>query len=131
MKNLATPANRIASAGFTLVELLLVVTILGILATAAFVNFAGAGEETRVTATRLSINSIGDAIRVFEVQHGRYPESLEKLTEAVNGREPLLKAEALVDSWGTPFTYKREGRRFTITSAGPDLQIGTEDDLTN
>jgi len=117
--------------GFTLVELLLVVTILGILATVAFVNFAGAGEETRRTATRMSIKAVCDAVRVHEVQVGRFPESLETLTESINDRAPLLKKDSLNDSWGTPLTYKRSGQNFEVRSAGPDLQMGTEDDLTN
>ncbi len=117
--------------GFTLVELLLVVMILGILGTVAFVQFAGAGDEARRTATRMSIKAVADAVRVYEIQVGRYPDSLEALTAPINERPPLLQAGALVDSWGTPFTYKRTGMQYEVRSAGPDLQVGTEDDLTN
>lgn len=119
-------------AGFTLVELLLVVTILGILAAVVMMNIGGADEEARIQATRTSIKSIEQSVQVFAMRHnGKLPDSLEELTVGTNEQPGLLKEGALADSWGTPFQYVRQGKKFTITSAGPDGEFGSEDDLTN
>jgi len=124
--------RRRAGAGFTLVELLLVVTILGILAAVVVVNFAGHGEESRRNTTRASIAAIGTAIQAYEVRMGRYPESLDDLTVATDSMAALLDKSRLNDSWGTPFAYKKTGKfEYEIRSAGPDAQMNTEDDITN
>jgi len=120
------------SAGFTLVELLLVVTILGILAAVVVVNFAGQGEESRRNTTRASIAAIGTAIQAYEVRMGRYPEALDELSVATDATPALLDKNRMNDSWGTPFQYKKTGKyEYEIRSAGPDAQMGNEDDLTN
>lgn len=118
--------------GFTLVELLLVIAILGSLAAVVMGNFAGHGEQSKVTATRTSIKNIGTAIEAFEVSAGKFPETLEELTQATETRAALLKKDGLNDSWGTAFQYKRNGKfEYEIRSAGPDAQMNTEDDITN
>ncbi len=118
--------------GFTLIELLLVVAILGILAAVVVVNFTGAGDEARRNTTRASIAAIGTAIQAYEVRMGRFPESLDDLTVATDSTPALLDKTKLVDSWGTPFQYKKVGKfEYEVRSAGPDAQLNTEDDLTN
>lgn len=118
-------------AGFTLVELLLVITILGILGTVVVVNFASAGDDARKATTLTSINAISQACEVYRMKTGRLPRSIEDLTTGINDDEPLLKAGALNDAWGIPFEYKAEGKKYTIRSAGMDGVMNTEDDLTN
>ncbi len=119
-------------AGFTLVELLLVVAILGILAGVVAVNVSGHGERARIAATRQSIANIETAVRMYEVMHGTFPENLEQLTVGTEDTAAPLKRESLVDSWGTPFQYRRQGRTgYEIRSAGPDRAMGSQDDLTN
>lgn len=117
-------------AAFTLVELLLVVTILGILAAVVIVNFQGQGEEARRQATRASMSSISTAIATYEIMVGRYPESLDDLTSPINERKPLLNKGQLNDAWGSPFQYKLVGKDdYELRSAGPDAKMDTEDDL--
>lgn len=119
-------------AGFTLIELLLVIAILGTLAAVVMVNVAGQGEQSKVTAARTSIANISTAIQSYEVTQGRFPESLDDLTVATETHAALLKKNALNDPWGTPFQYKKVSKfEFELRSAGPDAQIGTEDDITN
>lgn len=118
-------------AGFTLVELLLVIAILGILGTVVVVNFSGSSDEARRTGTLTSINSISQAAEIYRMKTGRVPKSLEDLTVGINDDPPLLKAGSLVDSWGTPFDYKAEGKTYVIRSAGADGVLNTDDDLTN
>ena len=117
---------------FTLVELLLVVTILGILAAVVVVNFTGQGEKARINATRTSISNIGVAISAFDAAKSRLPESLDELTvEDANGAA-MLDKKNLNDSWGTPFQYKKISKfKYEVRSAGADAQMGTEDDITN
>jgi general secretion pathway protein G len=118
-------------AGFTLVELLLVITILGILGTVVVVNFSGAGDDARKATTLTSINAISQACDIYRMKTGRLPRNIEDLTNGINDEEPLLKAGALNDAWGIPFEYKAEGKKYSIRSAGPDGAMNTEDDLTN
>ena len=118
--------------GFTLVELLLVVCILGILAAVVIPNVIGHDEEARRQATRTSITAIEQAVQIFAMRHnGKLPDALDELTQGTDDAPGLLKEGALNDSWGTPFTYTRTGKRFKIVSAGADGEVGTEDDITN
>lgn len=121
-----------ARAGFTLVELLLVVAILGILAGVVAVNVAGHGERSRIAATRQSISNIETAIKMYEVMNGAFPDNLDQLTVGTDEVAAPLKKENLNDSWGTAFQYKKLSRTsFEVRSAGPDKNMGTVDDLTN
>ena len=118
--------------GFTLVELLLVVCILGILAAVVIPNIMGHDEEARRQATRTSIGAIEQAVQIFAMRHnGKLPDSLDELTAGTDDAPGLLKEGALNDSWGTPFGYTKQGKRFKVSSGGPDGEIGTEDDITN
>jgi len=119
--------------GFTLVELLMVVCILGILYAGARLVFTGQDQEARITTTRGSIATIEQAVQIFAMRHnGKLPDTLDELTAGTDDAPGLLKEGAITDSWGTVFGYAKTGKKaFKITSAGPDGEMGTEDDITN
>ena len=120
------------TSGFTLVELLLVIAILATLATVVVVNVAGVGADAKVNATRTSIGAIGNAIQTYEIKMGRFPNSLDDLTVETESSAALLQKDSLVDTFGTPFQYKKLTKfSYEIRSAGPDAQFNTEDDITN
>jgi general secretion pathway protein G len=125
------------SSGFTLVEMLMVVVIIGILSAVVATQFGGKGEKARINATRASIHAIGMAVEVYQLDTGRFPGSLDNLltsSGAPNWDGPYLKGDksALVDAWGTPFSYKASsGSDYKISSGGPDLQVGSGDDVTS
>ncbi len=121
-----------ARGGFTLVELLLVVTILGVLATIVVVKLGGQSERARIEATRASISGISTAVGTFEATKSRLPDSLDELCAESGDSAALLDKANLNDSWGTPFQYKKTGKfKYEIRSAGPDRNVGSEDDLLN
>ena len=124
-------ARHIRQGGFTLVELLLVVAILGILATVAIMNVGGMGEEARVSATRTSIAAIEQAARMFEIRTGKYPDSIDQLLQPMGDRQPLLDAKSKNDQWGNPFTFKKTSNFIEIRSAGKDGAMNTQDDILN
>ena len=132
MKKSEKRDRRSRHSGFTLVELLLVVTILGILAAVVIPSVIGHDEEARIQATRTSIGAIEQSVQVFAMRHnGKLPDTLEELTASTDDRPGLIKEGALNDSWGEAFGYTKQGKKFTISSAGPDTEMGTEDDITN
>lgn len=113
-------------AGFTLVEILLVVVIIGMLATIAAINvpkFLGQGREGKVKA---DLNSIAAAVEAYNMVEGKYPGSLQELT---SGNDPYLKTLPK-DPWGNEYQYSspssHPGHRFDIFSNGENgNQIGT------
>lgn len=131
--------------GFTLIEFLLVITIISILAAVVVPRFFGRSQEARVVAARQTVvGTFGLAMDLFEQDTGRYPSSEEGLQalienpQVVNWRGPYLKSATVpVDPWGNLYKYTYPSQLtssetlYDIVSAGPDGTIGNEDDVTN
>jgi general secretion pathway protein G len=142
LKNSKNPSRSSSRRGFTLVELLLVLVILGILAAIVVPKFGGRTEQARQTAAVTQISTFGTALNAFEVDTGSYPrgqDGLQQLLVApadVTGwRGPYLMSDIPLDPWGHPYTYEFPGRLnpngYDIISMGPDGQLGTADDIAN
>jgi general secretion pathway protein G len=127
--------------GFTLVEMLLVVTIIGILAALVIPRIAGTGERARVTAALADINGgIKSALGQYEVDNGFYPKNLQDLIQppgnARNWHGPYFDPPKLpLDPWGNPYVYYYPGKHnptsYDLLSVGPDGKEGTDDDIGN
>ena len=122
--------------GFTLLEVLMVVVIIGVLAVLIVPNIVGRGEEARITATLADMRTIGGALEMYRLDNSFYPstqQGLEALVtrpsglpEARNwGPEPYLK-KMPVDQWNNAYVYTNEGMNFEIVSYGADGQEGGE-----
>lgn len=127
--------------GFTLIEILLVVIIIGVLVSLVAPRLAGRSEEARKQAAKADIDGgIALAIDMYEVDNGRYPTRLEDLIEkpfdSRNWKGPYLKKSFIPkDPWGNAYVYRKPGSQNTesydLFSPGPDKQEGTQDDITN
>lgn len=116
--------------GFTLIELMVVMVILGGLVGIVGLNVLGAGRRADLETAGIQMATLGGAVKMWTVTHRRLPERLDQLVEVDPAiGEPLIEALPL-DPWDTPYEYERSGgTRFRILSAGPDRMHGTEDDL--
>ena len=129
--------SRIARdrAGFTLIEIMLVVVILGILAGVGVVALKGRTAAATRAATRTTIQAYCSAINLFELDCGALPNSMQELvTDPGNGQwqGPYFPNGRLpLDGWGRELSYSKTEKGYTVSSAGPDGQSGSGDDLTN
>lgn len=124
------PATRRQS-GFTLVELLLVLTILAILAGIVLPKMTGSTERARVTAALTQISTFGTALGVYEVDNGSYPRGREGLQalmqkphDAQNWHGPYMEKDIPPDPWGHPYVYECPGKHnpsgYDLFATGPD-----------
>ena len=119
--------------GFTLVELLVVVAILGILGAVAVTNVTGHIESTRKTAAKTAVDNIKGAVTTWMLTKKKAtpPSDLKVLVDPSGDEEPALDGGegALYDPWDTEFKIEVKGKKFVVISAGPDTEFGTEDDI--
>ncbi len=126
--------------GFTLIELMLVVIILGILVAMVVPRLVGRGEQARRQAAQADIRSnIALALDLYELDNGSYPEKLEDLlknpgeSKAPNWNGPYLKRKP-IDPWGREYNYKSPGqysKDYDLYSYGADGVEGGGDDVKN
>jgi general secretion pathway protein G len=121
--------------GFTLIEILVVVIIIGLLAALVGPKLFGKVGIAKQSAAKAQIELFGTALDTFRLDIGRYPtaeEGLKALREKPSGVEgwqgPYLPKEIPVDPWGTPYVYKSPGEHgdYDLISYGLDKVEGGE-----
>lgn len=116
--------------GFTLVEMIVVVAIIGVLATVIVARYAGQTDQARVAAARAQMAQLESAVLSFQAQIGRLPAVLSDLVERPAGATAwpeggYLKGRSVPrDPWGHEYVYRVEGRRFEIVCLGADGREG-------
>ena len=122
--------------GFTLIEIMVVVVILGILGALIVPNIIGRPDEARVTAAATDIQAIGNALELYRLDNGHYPSTEQGIEALVNqptgypaprrwNQDGYLK-KVPVDPWGEPYRFVSEGRAMDVYSYGADQKEGGE-----
>lgn len=121
----------------TLIEILVVVTILGIIAGIIGINVIGALEDAKRDTANVQIKNIGDALELYKIKFSRYPttaEGLQALEKPPEGKKPVMDSVPK-DPWGADYLFVSPGQhntaKFDIQSKGPDGVADTEDDIKN
>ena len=138
-------ARKRSERGYTLVEILVVITIIGLLMSLVGPRVLNYLTESKVKAARIQIQSFTSALDLFYLDAGRYPTSSEGLSVLVarpgagvavwNG--PYLKGGLVPnDPWGKPYVYRSPGEHgaYDLVSLGSDGQeggTGTAADITS
>ncbi|MBQ7665625.1 MAG: type II secretion system major pseudopilin GspG [Synergistaceae bacterium] len=130
--------------GFTLIEIMVVVVILGLLAALVVPRIGPQVAEAQRTTAATQIRSLEDALEMYRMHNGFYPSTQQGLEALVTAptTSPVPKRFAEggylkkvpEDPWGNPYVYRNNNGRITITSYGPDGEEGGEGvnaDITN
>ena len=122
--------------GMTIIEILIVISLLGMVMTLVITNLTDTQEEAQKDAARLAMAQLETNLQMFKIHNFRYPtteQSLDALVSKPAGakrwRGPYTQKDKLNDPWGNKFEFESDGKKFTITSPGPDGTVGTEDDI--
>jgi len=119
--------------GFTLVELLIVITILGLLMSLVAPKMFNKVSSTKRKAASAQMQNLETALDTYRLDVGDYPKNLQELRKsAVRGWDgPYLPKNVPLDPWGTPYDYQVpgvDGNPYQLKSLGKDGQIGGSDD---
>ena len=137
-QKLSSPKIRFSAhdAGFTLIEIMVVIAIIGILATMIIPRIMGRPDEARATAAKHDVGTLVQSLKIYRLDIGRYPTSEQGLTALVEkpsaNRVPQnWKAGGYLDSlpkdpWGNPYQYLAPGvhGEVDLFSYGADGQPG-------
>jgi general secretion pathway protein G len=130
--------QRRSTAGFTLIEMMVVLVIIGLLMALVGPRFIRQEEKAKVKSARAQIELLGTALDTFRLDVGRYPtaqEGLQALRQRPFGADrwdgPYLKKDVPKDPWDHPYYYRspgESGRPYDLYSLGADGAPGGDGD---
>lgn len=128
--------------GFTLIEIMIVLAIVGLLFSFVGVNVIQKFKESKIQGAKIQIGSYKQALDAYYLAHNMYPNTAQGLDALIHkpsvGKIPenypasgyFGKKELAKDPFGTPYRYECEDyQNYTLSSDGPDQQPGTDDDI--
>lgn len=131
----ASPAGAF---GFTLLELLVVILIIGLLTALVAPRFLGQVSKSELTATKAQMDALDKALQAYRIDTGRFPSAAQGLAALVTlpagetrWRGPYLQGDVPLDPWGSPYQYRSPGstgRDFDLLSYGRDKAPGGSGD---
>jgi general secretion pathway protein G len=135
-RGLPAPLQRVAQAGFTLIELMVVLVIIGVLAALIVPNVLDRAEDARATAAKTDVNNLMQALKLYKLDNQRYPTSEQGLQALVvrpsappvpTNWKPYVE-KLPNDPWGRPYQYLNPGVRgeIDVMSLGADGEPGGE-----
>jgi general secretion pathway protein G len=134
MKNIEMKKIAANQSGFTLIEMMIVVAIIGLIASLVGLNVSKRLDEARVDTTKNQIRQLSTVLEDFRRRCGRYPDSAQGLDALVkkenagdckNWSDDFIQGGKLPeDAWGKPFGYLSDGNKFEIKSLGSDTREG-------
>lgn len=126
------------SRGFTLLELLVVILIIGLLTGIVAPRFMGQVSRSEVTTARAQLDALDKALQSYRIDTGRFPTTTQGLkalvaqpAEESRWRGPYLQGDVPVDPWGNAYQYRSpgsHGRDFEVMSLGKDRTPGGSGD---
>ena len=134
-----TAAHRpvpLRQGGFTLIELMVVLAIIGVLAALIVPNVLGRADDARITAARTDVGNLVQALKLYKLDNQRFPTAeqglnaltLKPTTEPVPGNWKPYLDKLPSDPWGRPYQYLNPGIKgeVDVLSFGADGQAGGE-----
>lgn len=114
--------------GFTLVELMVVISIIAVLAAIVGYNVLGSVDEGNIAAAKAQIKQFDTSLTAYKIKFKKFPESLDALVNPPEG-EAIMNAKSIpLDPWGNPYVYQLESsRKYVIISYGADGAAGGSD----
>ncbi|MEE8312289.1 MAG: type II secretion system major pseudopilin GspG [Candidatus Binatia bacterium] len=123
--------------GFTLIEILVVVMILGLLISLAAPRIIGRTDDARITKARADIKALEGALNLYKLDSGTYPTTEQGLVALVEepDSEPVPRRwrqggyleRVPADPWDSEFLYVSDGRQYVLRSLGADGEEGGEE----
>lgn len=135
--------KRTKQKGFTLLEVMIVIAILGMIVGMVVPNLMGSSDQAKLQATAIEVKNLQSVLDMYKLNAGRYPSTEQGLEALVSmpDLEPVPRnyppqgylERVPVDKWGNEYQYISPGEMgiYDLFSMGPDGQAGTEDDVGN
>lgn len=120
--------RRKAARGMTLIEIMVVITILGIIATIVGVNVMGQLDDAKVDTARIEIKQLASGMDHYYMRKSKYPDTATGLKALLDAK---IISELKADPWGNEYVYTNQGGKPVIVSYGKDGEAGTADDISS
>ena len=131
-RNFRPVPARNAAGGFSLIEIILVVVLIGGIVAFAASRILGGGDRAKANLAKAQVQTLAEKVQQYEMDTGTLPGSLDALVDnpgnATGWLGPYAKAAELKDPWNHPYEYRvpGDGQAFDLVSLGKDGQPGGE-----
>jgi len=127
-RSLRSPVQRHAQGGFSLIEIIIVLVLIGGIVAFAATRILGGGDRAKVNLAKAQVQTLAEKVQQYESDTGALPGNLDQLvqSDATGWLGPYAKTTELKDPWNNPYAYKTPGedKPFDLVSYGKDGKPG-------